>query len=277
MHRAPQGVVCPTCVRLPLAGTATTAARSKPTERGRTKSTQSKAELQFPVVAVMIIAGCVALFFYDSNTAGTFVESTRAEVIGPERIIGLGDLTLYAPSLQYEGEWFRLLTSGFIHFGLAHLAMNMILLWQVGRSIEGTFGSLTFATLFVAGVLGGSLGALLIEPEAQAGGASGAVFALLGATASLQALAGINIFKTGLGPLLAINIGLSFLPFVSLGGHLGGLITGVVAGGLIGLARRRGKGALALAPVAIAAMAFGIFVATVAVVDPSAGRALIGR
>jgi len=222
-----------------------------------------------PVVTTLIIALCAGVFLYDASLQGQLTVGGADALIGGETVRGLGDLTLYVPSMQFEGEWYRLLTSGFIHFGGAHLAMNMLLLWQTGRMIEGRFGALTFGTLFVAGVFGGSLGAVLLDPDVQAGGASGAVFALMGATAMLQLFNGQNILRTGMGPLLAVNVALSFLPFVSLGGHLGGLVVGLFAGTVIGLSSKLGRGALAFAPVAVAATAFVSFIGAVWAVEQS--------
>lgn len=216
-----------------------------------------------------IILVCAAIFFYDNWVSGTWVLSSGQERVGSVPTVGLGDLTLYRPSLEFEGEWYRVITSGFIHFSIAHLGMNMLVLWQLGRLIEGVFGALTFATLFMTGVLGGSLGAILIEPESQVGGASGAVFALMGATAMLQLLAGQNVLKTGVGPLILINVALSFLPFVSLGGHMGGLAVGLVGGAIVGLSRRLGRSALALAPTLVAGLGFAVFVAIVQTVAPA--------
>lgn len=224
--------------------------------------------MHLPLITGLIIAACLAVFFYDSSLGFTLTAGEGVQQVGPERVDGLGDLVLYAPSLEYNGEWYRVLTSGFIHFGIAHLGMNMLVLWQVGRMIEGVFGALNFAVLYVAGILGGSLGAVLLDPDVPVGGASGAIFALLGATAMLQMLAGQNIFKTGLGPLLIINIAISFLPFVSLGGHMGGLVMGVAAGLVIGTARRLGRNALATAPVIVAALGLGAFAAMIALVAP---------
>lgn len=224
--------------------------------------------MHLPLVTGLIVAVCLAIFFYDASIDNRWVLGDGVQQVGPERVDGLGELVLYGPSLEFDGEWYRVLTSGFVHFGIAHVGMNMLVLWQVGRMIEGVFGALTFAVLFVSGVLGGSLGAILLDPDVPVGGASGAVFALLGATAMLQMLAGQNIFKTGLGPLLVINIAISFLPFVSLGGHMGGLVMGIAAGAVVGIARRRGKGALAAAPVMIAAFGLAAFFAIVALVAP---------
>ena len=215
------------------------------------------------MATVFIIAVCVGVYVYDVQASAGFAQSTTGT--------GLGLLTLFEPSLEFDGEWYRLLTSGFVHFGLLHLALNMLVLGQLGRLIEGTFGSLTFATLFVTGVLGGSVGALLLEPDVQVGGASGAVFALMGATAAIQLLGGQNILRNGMAPLLAINIAFSFLPFVSLGSHLGGLAIGLVAGLVVGATRRYGARGLALAPVIIAALGFAAFAAAVVLVLREAG------
>jgi len=222
-----------------------------------------------PVVTCLLIAVCVGVFFYDESLVGQLTVGSGTVNVGGDAVRGLGDLTLYVPSMRIDDEWYRLLSSGFIHFGLAHLGMNMLLLWQIGRMIEGRFGALTLLTLFVAGVLGGSMGAALLDPDVQAGGASGAVFALMGSTAVLQMFNGVSVLRSGIGPLLAINIALSFLPFVSLGGHLGGLTLGLVAGTVIGVAQRSGRGALANAPVVVAGCAFATFVATIWVVQES--------
>ena len=221
------------------------------------------------MVTTLIIAVCASIFFYDTGVDGSWVLGTGDQRVGGVLTSGLGDLTLYRPSLAFEGEWYRVFTSGFIHFSMAHLGMNMLVLWQLGRLIEGVFGALTFAALFFSGVLGGSLGALLIEPEGQVGGASGAVFALMGATAVLQMLNGRNVLKTGVGPLILINVALSFLPFVSLGGHMGGLAVGMVGGLVVGMARRSGQAALGLAPIFVAVLSFAVFAAIVSVVAPA--------
>ena len=215
-------------------------------------------------MTTLIIVACFAIFLYDWYYVGTWVTSDGLLDAGGDRTrltSGLGDYSLYGPSLAVNGEWYRVLTSGFMHINIAHVGMNMLVLWQLGRLIEGMFGALTFATLFVTGVLGGSLGALIMEPDLQVVGASGAVFALMGATAMLQMVNGQNVFKTGVAPLLIINVALSFLPFVSLGGHLGGLAVGLVGGLMVGVARRTGREALATAPVLIAALGFATFLA----------------
>ena len=70
-----------------------------------------------------------------------------------------------------DGEWYRLVSSGFVHFGILHVALNMYLLYQLGRLLEPTLGSLTFGLVYGASLLGGSAGALLLSPNALTGGA----------------------------------------------------------------------------------------------------------
>lgn len=247
----------------PRSGLTTVAAVSAPsTGDSRTRAGRPSQRLNLPIVTSLLIAACVIVFFSDTWRSGTLI-------LGDETTGGLGELTLYGPSMWLDDEWYRVLSSGFVHFSESHIGFNMLLLWATGRMIEGNFGALTFGTLFVAGLLGGSLGALLIEPEVQAGGASGAVFALLGATAVLQLMAKRKVMTTGVGPLLVMNVALSFLPDVSLGGHLGGLVVGLVCGWLIGTARKRGHNALATAPVIIASIGFAAFLASI----PAARRA----
>lgn len=131
-----------------------------------------------------------------------------------------------------EGEYYRLLTSGFMHAGLMHLAFNMYALWILGPQLERVFDRPRFIALYVVSLLGGATGVMLLDPNAITVGASGAIFGLFGAIAVIQRSMGMNIWASGLGPILALNLVITFaIPRISVGGHLGGL----VAGGLVGL------------------------------------------
>ena len=128
-------------------------------------------------------------------------------------------------------EWYRLITSGFLHFGLIHLAFNMFFLFRLGGELEPTLGRSRFGLLYAASLLGGSAGALVVDQGGITAGASGAVFGLMGAYAVGMWRHGINPLTTGIGSLLLINLFLTFaISNISIGGHLGGLI----AGGLVG-------------------------------------------
>jgi membrane associated rhomboid family serine protease len=127
-----------------------------------------------------------------------------------------------------EGEWWRLVTAGFIHAGLFHLAMNMLLLWWFGAPLEEGLGRARFLGIYAVSLLSGSAGAILVNPQTPTVGASGAVFGLFGAAFVLERQAGITR-----GPaftIIVLNLLLSFLvPGISIGGHLGGLAGGATS------------------------------------------------
>ena len=127
-----------------------------------------------------------------------------------------------------DGEVYRLVTSGFLHFGVPHLLFNGFSLWILGSMLEPAMGTLRFALIYFVSLLTGSLGALLLEPDALTAGASGAVFGLMGAAFFYMRHRGIDPMQSGLGFWLALNLFLSFRPGISLGGHIGGLVGGVI-------------------------------------------------
>lgn len=132
-----------------------------------------------------------------------------------------------------EGEWYRLISCGFVHFGVIHVGFNMLLLYQLSRLLEPTIGSLRFGLLYLAALLGGSLGALLLSPDAATGGASGAVFGLMAASVVGVGQRGVNPLRTGLGVVFAINVLFTLaVPGVSVGGHFGGAAIGALVGAL---------------------------------------------
>ena len=140
------------------------------------------------------------------------------------------DFVLYGP-LVADGEWWRLLTAGFLHGGLFHLLLNMYALYFLGRMLEPSLGHVRFAALYFASLLAGSFGAVLLSPETPVVGASTAIFGLLGAAVVMARNRGIDIMASGLGPILIINLLITFFPGfnISIGGHLGGLAGGVLA------------------------------------------------
>jgi membrane associated rhomboid family serine protease len=134
-----------------------------------------------------------------------------------------------------------LVTSGFLHASLLHIAFNMFALYFLGRLLEPSIGTPRFLGVYVASLLGGAFGALLLTPNALTVGASGAIFGIFGATFVIARGRGFNEIASQLGILLAINLALTFgIANISVGGHLGGLAGGLL-GGLIILAGERGR------------------------------------
>lgn len=134
-------------------------------------------------------------------------------------------------SFVQNGEWYRLVSSGFLHFGLLHIGMNMLLLWQLGQLLEPALGEWKFSLLYFASMFGGAAGALLLTPNGLTGGASGAVFGLMAAAAVGLQQRGINPMRTGIGTTLILNLLITFMiPGISIGGHVGGALAGAVVG-----------------------------------------------
>ena len=128
-----------------------------------------------------------------------------------------------------QGEWYRLLICGFVHFGVFHVAMNMLLAYQLGQLFEHKIGSLRFALLYLTALLGGSVGALIMSPDAITGGASGAVFGLMAAAVVGLRRDRINPMQTGIGMTFVLNIVITLvIPGISIGGHFGGAIAGAI-------------------------------------------------
>jgi membrane associated rhomboid family serine protease len=129
------------------------------------------------------------------------------------------------------GEWWRLITGGFLHGGLMHLAFNMLALWILGSMLEPALGRARFVAIYFVSMLAGSFGALLVTPTAITVGASGAIFGLMGAAVALQRERGVDPWRSGLLTLIGINLLITFsIPGISVGGHIGGLVGGAVAG-----------------------------------------------
>ena len=123
----------------------------------------------------------------------------------------------------------RLLAAMFVHIGLQHFVLNMVTLYFLGRIAEDLFGSKAFLALYLLSGLMGNLFVLAFSPEVVAAGASTALFGIFGAIASLRFIARspyIQYLSQSYTSLILVNILFSFMPGISLAGHLGGLVGG---------------------------------------------------
>jgi membrane associated rhomboid family serine protease len=168
-----------------------------------------------PTVAYVLIAVNVLMYF--------------GQQASPDNTV-YRDFVLYGPFVA-DGEWWRLLTAGFLHGGMFHLLLNMYALFVLGRMIEPALGHLRFGAIYFAALLAGSFGAVLLNPQTPVVGASTAIFGLFGAAIVMARNRGIDLMASGLVPILLINLAITFFPGfnISIGGHLGGLIGGVLA------------------------------------------------
>jgi membrane associated rhomboid family serine protease len=138
------------------------------------------------------------------------------------------EMVLHGPWVA-QGEWWRLLTSAFLHYGPFHLAMNMYVLWFLGGPLEHAMGRGRYVLLYLVSGLAGAAGALLLDPLGATAGASGAVFGLLGAALVLERQR-IDVYGGSVIGLLILNLAITFfVPNISIGGHLGGLAGGALS------------------------------------------------
>jgi membrane associated rhomboid family serine protease len=135
------------------------------------------------------------------------------------------------------GDYYRLITSVFLHYGLVHLLMNMWALWVLGRDLEAHFGRVRFLTLYLLSGLGGSVAVYLFSDESGlTAGASGAIFGLF--AAQFVVLKRLRKDTSALIPILIINAVISFVPGISFFGHLGGAVAGAMVGAAFAYAPR---------------------------------------
>jgi len=191
--------------------------------RQRTRVHRVRAnEIPTPTATEAIIAVNVVVYLAELATGGGF-----GGVGGTVYEKG----ALYGPLVAPGGEWWRILTSGFLHASILHIGFNMVFIWMIGRSLEQAIGSARFVVAYLASLVCGSLGVLLLEPHAVAVGASGAAFGLLGVLMVEARRRGISLWSTGLLQLALFNFVFTFfVPGIAIGAHVFGFAGGVLVG-----------------------------------------------
>ncbi|MXW95342.1 MAG: rhomboid family intramembrane serine protease [Acidimicrobiaceae bacterium] len=233
MHQASVGFHCPECV-------------VRRGARPVTASRQMTASASRPVATRVLLALNGLAFLYSVAASRSARGITRIDggVLEDGSLLARA-VTLRGGGLELigvdAGEYYRLVTSAFLHDGIFHLAFNMYILWILGQMLEAGFGRARFLSLFVVSMFGGAFGALLLSaPNSPTVGASGAVFGLMGAAVLVHRAVGGSIWRSPLAPLLMLNIVFTLLiPRISIGGHFGGLIAGAFLGALMLALERR--------------------------------------
>jgi membrane associated rhomboid family serine protease len=227
----------------------------------RTKVVRGVGEASLSTTApatFILIALNVAVYLAEVATgSGGFYK-----IVGSSLVFEFG---LFGP-LVSEGEWYRVVTSAFLHEGLWHIGGNMLLLFFLGRILEPGVGTSRFVAIYLVSLLAGSVGALLFTPDALSYGASGAVFGVLGATFIVARGRGVDALASSVGILILLNLAFSFgVPGISVGAHIGGLVAGVLCALLI-IAGERGMLGERHFPAEMTAMsALGILAAIAAI------------
>jgi membrane associated rhomboid family serine protease len=201
------GIKCPEC-----AGQPTGAKRA--TTRVRAAANPGTG---FIVTNALIVAN-VAVYLVQASGGGTLTKPTG-------EIYRKGLLDAFDVA---NGEWWRLLTYGFLHGSPIHLLFNMLMLWWFGRALEGLLGRGRFLAIYVLSILAGAAGALLLSPGNPTIGASGAVFGILGAGLVLERIR-IDVFGGSALFIVIFNLAFTFtVSYISIGSHIGGLVAGAL-------------------------------------------------
>ncbi len=156
-----------------------------------------------------------------------------------------------------DGEYYRLVTAMFMHYGVVHLVMNLWALWVLGRLLEAMFGPVRFLALYLVCGLGGNVAAYVFQPDALSAGASTAIFGLFGAL--FVALRRLGLSTASVVPIIVLNVIFTLtFPGISIAGHFGGLVTGAVVGAGIAYAPRANRAAVQAAVLVGVTVALGL-------------------
>ncbi len=250
MTTAAVGMRCPECA----GGGATTLRAPRAAARAATRSGQ-------PVVTATLIALNVLAYIAES------VQGVGVRGVGGSSLVQDG--AVFGPAVA-DGEWWRMVTGGFLHAGIIHIGFNMYLLWLLGGALERYAGPGRMLAIYSSAILWGSAGALLFSPDSLTVGASGGVFGLMAAVYLLERQRGVALLGSTVGMLLLINLVITFvLPGISIGGHLGGILGGALAGfilsgfgkGHMAYGRLGAPGWVSVAGVMVGAVVLGVLVA----------------
>jgi membrane associated rhomboid family serine protease len=207
----------------------------------------------------VLIAINVAAFLAELGTGGGAGFSGGGTLIH--------DYGVQGPAIA-GGDWWRVVTGGFLHAGPIHLLFNMFALYVLGTLLEPGIGTPRFLAIYVASLFGGSLGALIFDPNTVTVGASGAIFGIFAATFLIARGRGMDRLSSEIGIWLVINLVLTVsIPGISIGGHLGGVAVGGLSA-LIVLAGERGmlgRRSIALELALICALGAACFAAALAI------------
>ena len=139
---------------------------------------------------------------------------------------------VYSPTIIMNPiQIWRLFSAIFVHIGLEHFVVNVLTLYFIGRQAEDIFGSRNFFLLYMMSGLMGNIFVFFFSPDTLSAGASTALFGLFASIVTLQYVVRDSYIQQ-LGQsymtLIVVNIIFSFMPGISLAGHLGGLIGGIL-------------------------------------------------
>jgi membrane associated rhomboid family serine protease len=240
MTTTPVGMRCPEC-----AG-----------QRTKVRTVRTIGSRGYRATQALIIIN-VIVFLTEGSSAWTL---TGAVSLTSSWVASHG--VLFGGFIKFSDEYYRLLTSGFLHVDILHIATNMYVLYWVGRLLEPAIGWRRFLTIYFVGLLAGSMGAMIYSPHSPTLGASGAVFGLLAAAFAEAHRRGVDAVRNQLVILIILNLVITVsLPGISIGAHVGGL----VGGGLATVALQQGDSHRAPVLGWVACAAIAVIVVAVAI------------
>ncbi len=259
--------ICPDCMTTTPVGM-----RCPDCAKQRTKLKRVREMSTVPQVTYALIAINVIIFLFEGKGVFSFGGEASGSVIEKGALLGSSQFPALAGQGVAHGQWWRIVTGGFLHENLLHIGFNMWVLYYLGTMLEPALGRLRFGVIYAVALLCGSFGALLVSPHELTVGASGAIFGLMGAAVVEMRARQIPLMASGVGGLILINLIISFsIPGISWGGHIGGLIGGALAAGVIRLGDHYRSQLLALAGCAVlgaAAVAGSLATAKSSEVEP---------
>lgn len=174
-----------------------------------------------PVLVYLLIALNVVIFGITVAQAGSIANNSDSPLFA--------EWVMWPRMAALGGEWWRVVTSGFLHYGFIHIAVNMLSLWMLGRDLERVLGRVRFAAVYFLSLIGGSVAVMLFStPDTGAAGASTALYGLMGCY--LVAILRFKLDPRSILITIGINVFLTFyIPGLSIAGHFGGLVVGAIA------------------------------------------------
>ncbi|MBH0778895.1 rhomboid family intramembrane serine protease [Nocardia bovistercoris] len=215
---------CPDCLRPAAVGQHCVdclAQDQRSAPQMRTVAGASVARTPIPFVTYALIVANVVIFAITAAQARSLMDNYYGSPLFSRYML--------VPRLVADGQFERVIGSGFLHWGPIHLALNMFALWVVGRNLEPGLGRSRYLAVYLVSLFGGSAASMVFQDQnTAAAGASGAVYGLFGAITVL--LIRVRQNPNQMLILIGINIFISFsLPGISLSAHLGGLAAGTLA------------------------------------------------
>ena len=221
MRSASVGFQCPVCLKEGAATLRTPQAVYG--GRAHTRPLVTQVLLGINVLAFLVTTASGTGVLFGGSPSKVFYRLALAPSIHPEfagdQFVGFFDGVA-------QGQYYRLLTAVFLHFGIIHIALNMFCLYSLGPALELALGRVRFTVLYLLSGLAGSTLSYALGPEQMlAAGASGAVFGLFAAFFVVQRKRGGDV--SAIAVTIGINLFISFAAtFIDWRGHVGGLIGG---------------------------------------------------